>query len=102
MISIGDKVVAVKQPGHDALGRPAQRPCVGKIYVITGIYHAKYGAGCTLAGLNPAPYAGYFLHVDKPLRRGVERGWYFRKVEAADEAFTTMIKKIKVKEKNDA
>lgn len=55
-----------------------------------------------MAGLNPTPYAGYFLHVDKPLRRGVERGWYFRKVEAADEAFTTMIKKIKVKEKNDA
>lgn len=94
MIGVGDKVVAVKEP--------IMRPHVGKIYTITSIYRANYGLGCTLEGLDPSPFRGYLLHVRKPWRRGMEEGWYFRKVEAADEDFTAMIKRIKVKEKESA
>lgn len=56
----------------------------------------------TLQGLDPSPFRGYLLHVRKPWRRDMEAGWYFRKVESADEEFTAWIKKIKVKEKSDA
>lgn len=102
MIGVGDRVVAVKDPGLDELGQPWSRPTKGKIYVITGIYQARYGLGCTLKGLDPSPFRGYLLHVRKPWRRDMEAGWYFRKVEPADEEFTAWIKKIKVKENTNA
>lgn len=87
MISVGDVVVAIKPGGHDREGFPLQRPIVGRHYRVTSIYGMRYGLGCTLQGMDPFPYRGYFLHVTKG-GQTIERGWYFRKVEAADVEWT--------------
>lgn len=89
-ISVGDKVVAIKDGGHDLQGRPVQRPLRGQVHIVTSIYEMRYGLGCTLQGLDPSPYRGYFLFVN---RKGqtVKKGWYFEKVEAADEEFTATL-----------
>ena len=86
-IGVGDVVVAVQPGGHDREGLPAQRPVVGGHYRVTSIYSMRYGLGCTLQGMNPAPYHGYFLYVKKGSRT-IAPGWYFKKVETADREWT--------------
>lgn len=88
---VGDVVEAIKNGGFDATGYPRQRPEIGRYYRITSIYKMSYGLGCTLAGMNPAPYKGYFLYV-KPGRLSVPAGWYFRPIEKADEDFTASLR----------
>lgn len=90
--SVGDVVQAVRDGGHDASGLPFQRPVAGKLYRITGIYEMRYGLGCTLQGMNPAPYRGYFLYVSPGIMRGVHPGWYFKKVDVADQEFTVSLR----------
>lgn len=95
----GDLVEAIRDGGHDKLGQPWQRPKRGRIYRLASVYATWYGLGCTLVGLDPKPYAGYFLLRGKEL--------YFRKVEEADEDFVAQMRKFKpkakqkVKEKED-
>lgn len=79
LIEVGDKVVCIKAPGVTPRG-PKDVPSVGGYYVITGIYKERYGLGCTLAGLDPRPYKGYFLHVSRSTF-GQELGWYFEKLD---------------------
>lgn len=93
MISVGDAVVACRDGGTDRNGLPLSRPVVGRIYRITSIYEMAYGLGCTVAGLDPAPYRGYLLYV-KPGRRNLAEGWYFSKLAVADEEFTAMIRNL--------
>lgn len=50
-------------------------------------------------GMGPFPYRGYFLHVEGGPRS--RRGWYFKKVQAADAEFTAMLRNI-VKKRTDA
>lgn len=90
-LRVGDMVVATRDGGHDKGGLPIERPRAGKMYRITSIYEMAYGLGCTLAGLNPSPYKGYFLHVNKR-RRGVASGWYFKPVEVATPEFTETLR----------
>jgi hypothetical protein len=88
-IGVGDAVVALKNGGHDSAGLPSQRPIAGCTYRITSIYEMKYGLGCTLKGMDPFPYRGYFLYVRRSSTSGrVQKGWYFERVEKADPEFT--------------
>lgn len=80
-LKVGDLVVAVKRGGQDHNGLPERVPQVGMVYRITGIYSMAYGAGCTLEGMDPRPYKGFFLYVDHPRSPNMKRGWYFRKAE---------------------
>lgn len=88
---IGEVVVALRDGGHDKDGFPRERPLAGRTYRITSIYEMPYGYGCTLAGLDPFPYAGYFLW-----RKGKKKlsGWYFKPIEAASDEFLSMMSKI--------
>ena len=74
---VGDLVVALRPGGQDARRRPKRVPEPGGIYRITSVYRMAYGLGCTLEGMNPAPYRGFFLFVE----RGRNKGWYFRKTQ---------------------
>lgn len=74
MINVGDEVVALLDGGTDRRGCPYDRPRRGQIYRITGIYEMRYGLGCTLEGMDPRPYRGYFLFVKR------QGQWYFRKI----------------------
>lgn len=96
-IQIGDLVVATRNGGKDKQGFPRQRPVKGKIYRITGMYEMKYGIGCTLEGMDPAPYRGYFFYVH---RSGNE---YFERIHAADKWFVNQLAKIsqRLKENED-
>jgi hypothetical protein len=85
---VGDMVVATRDGGHDRQGLPIERPRAGKMYRISSIYEMAYGLGCTLEGLDPRPYKGYFLHVNK----GKNAGWYFKPVEVADPEFTATLR----------
>lgn len=89
MIQPGDVVVATRDGGHDREGLPFMRPSAGKTYRITSIYAMNYGLGCTLAGMDPRPYRGYFLHVRGKSGRA---GWYFAKLDVADQEFTEWLK----------
>ena len=90
----GDVVVATRDGGHDRDGFPRERPLAGRTYRVTGIYEMRYGLGCTLAGMDPFPYKGYFLYVKG---KGARGGWYFERLAPADSDFTEMLRKIKVK-----
>jgi hypothetical protein len=83
----GDVVVALEDGGHDKDGFPRQRPLKGRTYRLTGIYTMPYGLGCTLEGLDPFPYRGYFLMRAK----GKKQRWYFEKLQPADDEFTAMM-----------
>jgi hypothetical protein len=100
VISVGDVVVATKDGGHDSAGFPVQRPIAGKTYRVTGIYKMKYGLGCTLQGMDPAPYNGYFLFVK---RRGktVQDGWYFSPIPQADDDFIEFMREISRRQSSD-
>lgn len=100
MFDIGDEVVAIRNGGKDRRGRPHDRPVKGEVYRITGIYRMSYGLGCTLEGLDPSPYRGFFL---------VCRGeLYFRKLvkdtqpATAEEGSLDILKKLREKETEDA
>lgn len=80
-LKVGDLVVAIKRGGQDKRGLPERVPQVGMVYRITGIYRMAYGAGCTLEGMDPRPYKGFFLYVDSLCVPIIKRGWYFRKAE---------------------
>lgn len=54
-------VLCIRDPEGDPAGLPLDRPIRGGIYVVERVYAAPYGHGVQLRGLNPAPYAGYFL-----------------------------------------
>jgi hypothetical protein len=90
-IGPGDVVVAVRDGGYDTAGRPVQRPERGKTYRIESVYEMRYGLGCTLVGMDPSPYRGYFLHVRKR-SRSFEAGWYFERIESADSEFTKTLR----------
>lgn len=65
----------------------------GHVYRITGTYEMPYGLGCTLLGLNPWPYAGYFLH---RRGKGTMSGWYFEPLkEADDEEFLALMRRVR-------
>lgn len=83
---VGDIVVATRDGGHDKDGLPRERPTAGKTYRITSIYEMSYGLDCTLEGLDPRPYRGYFLRVDNGPKHN--RGEYFKPMEKADDEFT--------------
>lgn len=57
----GRYVVAIRDGEGDPTGLPAERPKRGHIYRVERVYAAPYGHGVQLAGLDPSPYAGYFL-----------------------------------------
>lgn len=78
MIGPGSVVEALRDGGHDKKGQPVQRPVKGRRYMVLSTYEMRYGLGCTLVGLNPQPYLGYFLHVAHGPRNRL--GWYFREV----------------------
>lgn len=71
-INVGDRVVALKDGDRCPQGLPLVVPLKGEHYTITSIYEMPYGLGCTLEGMNHAPYRGYFLYRDGE--------WYFEKV----------------------
>jgi hypothetical protein len=75
----GDTVRATRAPELDPDGLPRQHPVVGQTYVLTSIYLTPYGCGCTLAGLDASPYAGYILRRNNNLT-GKHRT-YFELVE---------------------
>lgn len=95
MIDVGDEVVALLDGGCDKRGRPYDRPKRGQIYRITGIYEMRYGLGCTLEGLDPRPYRGYFLFVKR------QGQWYFRKLAkdlapaSAEDATINILEKLR-------
>lgn len=89
MIKPGDVVVAIRDGGHDREGLPIMRPVAGKTYRVVETYEMKYGLGCTLAGMDPWPYRGYFLHVRGKSGRA---GWYFAKLDVADQEFTEWLR----------
>lgn len=89
---VGDVVEAIKDGGRDANGLPRARPMAGRFYRITSIYEMRYGLGCTLAGMDAAPYRGYFLFVKPRTIRNQPHGWYFRPIEKADEEFTATLR----------
>lgn len=86
-IRVGDAVVAIMNGGHDREGLPIERPVAGKVYRITSIYEMRYGLGCTLKGMDPFPYRGYFLWVRKG-NRVITPGWYFDRLAPANAEFT--------------
>lgn len=92
-IRVGAMVVATKNGGHDQYGMPMQRPEVGKLYRVTSVYEMRYGLGCTLRGMDPFPYRGYFLYVKRPSRT-IEAGWYFKPLEAADQEWTATLREL--------
>lgn len=98
MIGAGDLVVAVRDGGHDKYGFPRERPLAGRVYRVTSVYSMSYGLGCTLEGMDPFPYRGYFLYVENAPR--TRRGWYFKRMEPADAEFTQMMRDL-VKRKQD-
>lgn len=57
----GAWVVAIRDGEGDPSGLPVERPKRGRIYRVERVYSAPYGHGVQLAGLDPSPYAGYFL-----------------------------------------
>jgi hypothetical protein len=83
-IRVGDAVVAIRNGGHDSDGLPFQRPIAGNVYRITSVYQMRYGLGCTLRGMDPFPYRGYFLYV----RSGSKKGWYFERLAPAEPSWT--------------
>lgn len=93
---MGDAVVAIRNGGYDRHGLPVQRPMAGKVYRVTGIYEMAYGLGCTLEGMDPRPYKGYFLLVRPGY--GARSGWYFKKVERASDEFIDMLHRMRAKE----
>jgi len=90
VINVGDIVTATRNGGRDKQGRPTQRPLAGRTYRVTSIYQMDYGLGCTLRGMEPWPYRGYFLYVAEGCGR--LSGWYFSKVEPADAKFTEQMR----------
>lgn len=64
MVGPGTLVVALKDGGHDAMGLPIARPIAGHVYVVGETYEMPYGLGCTLVGMDAAPYRG--LHSPPP------------------------------------
>lgn len=90
---VGEVVVAMRDGGHDNDGFPRERPLAGRTYRVTGIYEMPYGYGCTLDGMDPFPYQGYFL-----FRKGRKdgkfsklAGWYFKPMEVAEEWFSEFL-----------
>jgi hypothetical protein len=88
-VAVGDVVVALRNGGHDKLNRPVQRPILGRTYRIASIYEMKYGLGCTLEGMDPSPYRGYFLWVRAGIKmkatRELTAGWYFELAPVKDD-----------------
>jgi hypothetical protein len=76
-IGEGDLVVALLDGKRSPHGFPVVTPKAGHFYIVTSIYEEWYGLGCTLDGLNPKPYRGFFL-----VSMGVH---YFKKVEPVQE-----------------
>lgn len=98
-IDVGDVVVALRDGGHDKDGFPRERPIKGRLYRITGIYTMPYGLGCTLLGMDPFPYRGFFL------LRETKRGGlvpYFEKVQPADAEFTRAMRNLLKGPRHDA
>lgn len=91
MIRRGSIVVAMRDGGHDAMGRPWQRPRKGTAYRVRSVYRMRYGLGCTLEGMDHRPFRGYLLYVARPFG-DAETGWYFKEVEKADDEFTDYCK----------
>lgn len=87
MLKAGDKVVAIMVAGRDRHGLPLQVPVIGQPYTITEVYAGLYGLGCNLEGLDPWPYQGYLLRVDRKWKRA-KRGWHFMRKEVYDKRFT--------------
>lgn len=84
MIGPGDTVVALLTGGRSDDGLPFVVPVAGEVYTITSVYEAKYGLGCTLEGLDPYPFKGFFLAVRPGIRmagRPIPGGWYFQKLQ---------------------
>lgn len=103
-MKVGDLVMAVRDGGHDANGFPRERPIAGRYYRITGIYTMSYGLGCTLAGMEPFPYKGYFLmRIIRTRRDAYAERWYFESVKRADNEFTRALREaIGWRKHNDA
>lgn len=97
-IKRGDVVVATRDGGHDRAGLPQERPIAGRAYRVLGTYDARYGLGCRLEGLDPHPYMGYFLFV---AGKGRNSGWYFTKMEKADDEFTDFMQLIRERQAGD-
>jgi hypothetical protein len=64
------------------MGLPLDWPVAGRRYIVVDTYEMPYGLGCTLEGMDHAPYRGYFLH-----RRGKGKlsGWWFKEVDVGLE-----------------
>lgn len=41
----------------------------GAIYEVSGVFDGPYGPYLTLAGMDPSPYPGWFLHRFRPVYR---------------------------------
>lgn len=100
MIDDGDIVVATRKGSQDARGLPANIPAKGKTYRVKRVYPMPYGLGCEIEGLNPFPYRGFLLYVS-PSRASKWKkigpdGWFFEKVEKADDEFAQSIARRKV------
>jgi hypothetical protein len=87
VIEPGQIVVATRDGGHDRYNLPKVRPIAGRTYRVETIYNMRYGLGCTLSGMDPAPYRGYLLLVN-PGMGSMREGWYFKPVEVADSQWT--------------
>lgn len=74
----GSVVIAILDGGHDASGLPVQRPRAGEQYKVIDTYEMPYGLGCTLEGMEPAPYRGYILH--RRSKKNPDGVWYFEEV----------------------
>ena len=61
-IAGGDLVLAIRDGDRCPLGLPLVVPKAGMLYICTGVYDEWYGLGCTIDGLSPKPYKGYFLN----------------------------------------
>lgn len=93
-MNVGDLVVATLDGGHDPSGFPRERPVARRYYRIAGVYEMPYGLGCTLEGMDPFPYKGYFLMRRVRTRKGTVERWYFAPVERADREFTKALRKL--------
>ncbi len=95
MIEDGDIVVVTRNGSQDAEGLPRSIPIEGKTYRIKHVYPMPYGLGCEISGLNPWPYRGFLLYVSpsrsKKWKNIGPEGWFFAKVEKADEGFMESI-----------
>jgi hypothetical protein len=84
----GDLVIALRDGKRSPSGFPVVIPKKGQLYRCTGVYTQWYGLGCTLEGLNPKPWKGFFL-----VAHGVH---YFRKVvqeeQPADISFQELLR----------